>query len=161
MNLRMYFQGWLVQTLGAKNQESQTRLQEAEARTQRPTSIWTMRKQDLLVVLQDEVEVPIHLGEKMTVIEIRETIKTHRQERAAAIKNHAPALPKGMSRMTKDALKEECVRRGLIHPDAKLNRAQMMLKLREQVAGVMQWGDRDDPPCASPEQSPSASAGRQ
>jgi hypothetical protein len=127
---REVLQGWRILTLMAKCNSLNVELEEARLLS-KPTSIWTMKKPDLVEVARKEIGLRSDQATKLTVIEIRELIRQHR-ESVKAMEDPLMKLPVGLARMTVEQLKEECVRRNIQHV-SRVTRVQMIMAIKEQV----------------------------
>ena len=129
---RELFQAWRIVSLMSKCATLQLQLDEARAR-QKPTSIWSMRKADLVEVARRELDMRPDQAAKLTVLELRELIRQQRGTKTAETEDPLARLPKGMTRMRRDELIQECELRN-INLSVKPTRAEMMLAIRAQVA---------------------------
>jgi hypothetical protein len=93
-------------------------------------TIRTMKKQELMEVARRELELRHEQAEAITVIELREAIRAHREQTRTLLHPHA-SLPKGLSRMTAEELTRECAERGLLVDRA--TRPQMIAAIRSHV----------------------------
>jgi hypothetical protein len=125
------FQGWRIQALLAKCNTLAAELEQVQAQS-KPTSIWQMKKSDLQEVARKEIGLRPDQSEKMTVLEIREVIRRHR-ESVKAMADPLAKLPVGLSRMTSEQLVAECSQRN-IPLASKTTRVQMMMMIKEHVA---------------------------
>ena len=137
--LRRVFAAWrmrtlmtLVEVLKSENRSLSERLGKQKS------SIWQMRKEDLIEVARRELGMHRYDAEKETVTTLREKIRRNRsqtQEEADPL----VTLPKGLERMTSAHLCNECQMRGLDisplpgHRGSVKTRAQMILMIREDV----------------------------
>ena len=97
-----------------------------------------MTKPDLLEVARQELGVEFSEASKLTVAELRELLKSHRQADQQTAQETFPLahLPKGFSRLTHAALVAECRTRGLnvaATMGKEPTRAQLMMAIRDQV----------------------------
>ena len=116
----------------------QTRAALTAAASAPVTSIWKMKKEDLLEVACRELGLEPHQLEKVTVLEIREKIRQHRVENKAVLDPRLQ-VPKGLSKMTVAELSQECEARNIeleAIPSGSRgpNRAQMIIAIKEWVA---------------------------
>jgi hypothetical protein len=68
--------------------------------------------------------------EALTVVEIRELIRSHREQTKILLRPHA-SYPKGLSRMTAQELVAECTERGLLV--GRATRPQMIAAIRAHM----------------------------
>ena len=137
--LRRVFAAWrmrtlmtLVQVLKSENQSLTERLGKQKS------SIWSMRKEDLIEVARKELGMNRWDAEKETVITLREKIRRNRSQ-IQEESDPLVTLPRGLERMTSAQLCSECQLRGLdISPlpgnrGSVKTRPQMILMIREGV----------------------------
>ena len=133
--IKTCFSQWRVWTLA--NLLEQTRAALTTAAAAPVTSIWKMKKEDLLEVARRELGLEPHQLEKVTVLEIREKIRQHRVENKAA-RDPLLQVPKGLSKMTVAELSRECEVRNIeleAIPSGSRgpSRAQMIIAIKEWV----------------------------
>ena len=129
--MRELFQGWRIVNLASKCAALQLQLEEARDLT-KPTSIWTMRKPDLVEVARRELDMRPDQAEKVTVLELRELVRHERGNKKIETEDPLARLPKGMTRMRRDELIHMCEMCD-INLSVKPTQAEMMSAIRAQV----------------------------
>jgi hypothetical protein len=92
-----------------------------------------MKKVELIETARRELGMRREQVEALTVVEIREAIRSHREQTKILLHPHA-SYPKGLSRMTAQELVAACAERGLL-----VNRAtkpQMIAAIRARVMSL-------------------------
>ena len=134
---RMMFVAWRDEINGrmrAGLQTEVTRLGEVAGR--RGSSIWMMRKEDLIQCAYRELEMSRTQAERETVVTLRERLRQARARNDAKASATDPLMqtqvPSGLERMTHAVLILECEKRGIstAAPPASKGRAQRELKTR-------------------------------
>ena len=148
LTLKLVFALWrglMVETERAALRSEVNRMTELLGR--QGTSIWDMKKQELIEVARRELEMPPHVAQKLTVMVLREKIRATRKDREA-IEHSEPSghiqeidsLPKGLEKMTSEQLVEECTKRGIsTHTtergrNAIKSRPRMIVAIKDYVA---------------------------
>ena len=104
----------------------------------RATSIWEMKKAELVEVAMRELNMDREEAEAETVAQLRYIIKNCRELAAMGEEELGVRLPRGLGRMKRKELLEECERRGLAtedprRPDGLKTREAMIFDIRSQV----------------------------
>jgi hypothetical protein len=126
MRMRETWIEWRIATL-------ETRCEQSQGAVAVKKTIWTMRKQELIEVARRELGLRHEQAEAITVIELREAIRAHREQTKVLLHPHA-SYPKGLSKMTAQELTQECAERGLLVDRA--TRPQMIAAIRNHVLTV-------------------------
>ena len=114
-------------------------------------SVWLMRKEQLIQLARQELDMPRHVAEKETVVSLRERLRRARADREVHAQpiNSQAVLPRGLEKMPREALIQECVQRG-INPENAVartgktgkTRPEMVVAIRDHVAACQ---DRPKP----------------
>jgi hypothetical protein len=96
------------------------------------TSIWAMKKDQLIEVARMELGMTISAASKETVIVLRERIRSQRAMLKEVLDPH-DAIPKGLEKMNLAALIQETEDRNLPIP-IKPTRPRLILMIRDDVA---------------------------
>ena len=166
---RIIFQAWKGITISTLNEALKTeveRLQDMVGRQRE--SVWLMRKEQLIQLARQELDMPRYIAEKETVVSLRERLRKARAEREAHSQPADPQaiLPRGLDKMSREDLVQECVKRG-INPENAVarngktakTRPEMIVAIRDHVAACQ---ERQEPPrrTSSPSRARSASIKR-
>lgn len=145
--IRVAFQGWRWMTRAILTESLATevaRLQKLMGK--QATSIWTMKKEDLLEVARKELGYLPEYAEKFTVVVLKEKIRRNREQLSALTEDPQAQKPKGLGKMTLQELMNEHQLRNLPAP-SKATRAQIIEIIEEDVEArkLMSQVHRDDP----------------
>ena len=137
--VRRVFAAWRMRALRTMVETLKSEVRALRERLgKQKSSIWQMRKEDLIELARRELGMPRPDAEKESVITLREKIRRNRaqvQEEADPL----VTLPKGLERMTAEELCRECRARNLDitplpgHRGQVKTRPQMILMIREDV----------------------------
>ena len=132
VNWQMVTKATLAAALVRENERLSALLQKQK------DSIWQMHKSDLVELAIAELGMTRTEAGKETVVTLRERIRRQRHD-LSAHKDPLKQLPKGLDKMTSEALTAECTKRMISTacPDNRrgsLTRPQMILAIREDVA---------------------------
>ena len=101
----------------------------------RSNSIWQANKVELVEIAYRELpDTARDRLQKMTVLELRERIRAHRQEvrvRQMVEQDPLMSLPTGLDRLKKDELMTECLNRDLVVEEP--TRAKMIVAIKDDV----------------------------
>ena len=150
LTLKLVFalwRGFMVEAERAALRSEVNRMTEMLGRQE--TSIWDMKKQQLIEVARRELEMPPHVARKFTVVVLREKIRATRKEREAIEPGESSghtqeidSLPKGLEKMKREQLVDECNKRGIstytIENGRNVNkpRPRMIVAIKDYVAAA-------------------------
>jgi hypothetical protein len=133
--LRTCFSQWRILTLATLLQLARAAITTASSAVE--TSMWKMKKEDLIEMARRELRLENHQAAKATVIELREMIRQHRAS-AQNMRDPRLQVPKGPSKMTVAEPLQECNARDTQFEASSNsrgpNRAQMIMAIKQWVA---------------------------
>ena len=96
-------------------------------------SIWSQTKAELVETARRELGLEYHAANKKTVVVLRQMIK-QRRDLQNTIVDPLAVEPKGLEKLSRAQLKEECGVRNLPHEAAHFTRGDFIVMIRDDVS---------------------------
>ena len=133
--LKALFQAWALTTVLPMAEALRTenaRLRMA-AGVDKEKSIWSQTKDELVETARRELGLEYHEAKRKTVVVLRQMIK-HRRDLQNTIVDPLGVEPKGLEKMLKQQLKEECGVRNLPCESSHFIRGDLIVMIRDDVS---------------------------
>ena len=136
--VRLLLSQWRTVVLQSRLARLENEVKELEAKDEeRTSSMWTMRKEELIQKVHDDLGITRAHAESMTVLTLREKLRAHK---AAVVRMANPlcVVPKGLEKMTRDQLIQDCIAREITEMvlsdgTGEVTRPKMIVAIREDV----------------------------
>ena len=155
---RLLLSQWRVVVLQERLRRTENEAEKLrEAASRRASSIWNMKKDELIEKAMEDLGITRAQGESMTVVVLREKLRAKKAELNMQ-KDPLCVVPVGLEKMTRDQLAQECISRDLQltvlnEGSEKVTRPKMIVAIREDVENRKRAAAAKAVPTSSPKPS--------